>query len=588
MFKKIIGALLALGLLTTVCVAAEEDVDTDMAEAVEEAEDQSPFGSYRQTIAAGFQHSVAVDGNGNVQVWGDNSQSQLGQVRANASADSSSALPVQLPNMSSVISVAAGDYFSAALTERGLVYLWGSGAAETSAVPKMQDGIGDVIQISACQDKIAALRNDGTVYAWVRGARPAQIAGLENIAAIAVGGDFSLALEQTGDVWTWSDGAAEKVAGLSGATAIAAGHTHALAVTGDGSAWAWGDNSNGQLGLAAPAQISAPGKIPEIQNADTVYAGNRTSAVITADNTVYTFGYGEYGQLGNESGAQTQHEPRAISVVPEPQDGDSADMPSAVRAIAFGQHHALAIDSLGELYSWGRDSRGQLGLGGNENVNRPQWLGETIKGLLPERLRVDMYSGADEWALLGSAGFAYGDGLQSFNETGLAPMRIFSHFTQRITREEFAYAVVNMYAEIDPQAQMTSAKANSFRDINNSPYKDQILKAYSLGIINGLSNTVFAPEDSISRQDAATMVDRFINKMLDRPALPADAYSITRVYSDGTWVAEYARAAVINLYNDNIMVGSGNRFNPRDLITRQEVFMILQRTIMKYNFTKAA
>ncbi|MDR1300080.1 MAG: S-layer homology domain-containing protein, partial [Oscillospiraceae bacterium] len=273
---------------------------------------------------------------------------------------------------------------------------------------------------------------------------------------------------------------------------------------------------------------------------------------------------------------------------PRPQDaiGDSA--PGTVQAIAFGQHHALAIDGLGYLYSWGRDSRGQLGLGGNENVNRPQWLGETITGLLPERLRIDMYSGADEWAHSGSAGFAYGDGLQSFYETGLAPTRIFSHFAQRITREEFAYALVNMYTGIGPEAQIPSTKANSFRDINNSPYKDQILKAYNLGIINGRSNTAFAPEDSISRQDAATMADRFIDKMLDRPALPTDAYSVTRVYGDGARVAEYARAAVLNLYNDNIMVGSGNRFNPGDQITRQEVFMILQRTIMKYNFTVAS
>ncbi|MDR1298957.1 MAG: hypothetical protein LBJ84_01740, partial [Oscillospiraceae bacterium] len=208
MFKKIIGALLALCLLSTVSAAAEEDGTIDTAGTVEADENPSPFSSYSQTIAAGFQHSVAVDRDGNVQVWGDNSQSQLGQVRAGASADNFYTAPIQLPNMSNVISVAAGDYFSAALTDRGLVYLWGSGASETSAVPKMQDGIGDVMQISACQDKMAALRSDGAVYAWVRGARPAQIPGLENIVAIAVGGDFSLALEQTGDVWTWSGGGA--------------------------------------------------------------------------------------------------------------------------------------------------------------------------------------------------------------------------------------------------------------------------------------------------------------------------------------------------------------------------------------------
>jgi alpha-tubulin suppressor-like RCC1 family protein len=527
-----------------------------------------------------------VDKDGNVQVWGDNSQNQLGQVAAGLSDDKNYSTPVQLPIMTGAVSVAAGDYFSAALTEKGFVYLWGNGTSDTPAVPKMQSGLGDVVQISACQDKIAALKNDGTVYAWVRGESPERVSGLENIAAISVGGDFSLALEQTGDVWTWNEDAAEKVSEMYDVAAIAAGHTHALAIKNDASVWAWGDNANGQLGTQTPERITVPSKIVGIRSAHAIYAGNRTTAVIASDNKVYTFGYGEYGQLGNGSGVYSQYSPSAISFISQSQGFYGSGDAKVISAFAFGQHHALAVDTQGNLYSWGRDSKGQLGLGGNENKTSPQQLSTKVKGMQPTQFDTDLFSGAADWAIAGSSGFVYGDGLGSLYESGLAPMRVFSRFSEEITREEFAYAVVALYDQFNKNVKV-EAKDHKFRDINNSSYKDYILKAYYLGIVNGRSNESFAPSESISRQDAATMADRFINVMLNQMKVgSSDSSAAEQIYADGARIAEYARAAVVNLYNDNIMVGSGGLFSPLSQITRQEVLMILQRTVLKYNFAK--
>lgn len=46
-------------------------------------------------------------------------------------------------------------------------------------------------------------------------------------------------------------------------------------------------------------------------------------------------------------------------------------------SIECGYHHTAAVSSQGQLYTWGRGNRGQLGIGGalsntsNENINIP-------------------------------------------------------------------------------------------------------------------------------------------------------------------------------------------------------------------------
>lgn len=70
------------------------------------------------TIAAGYDHDLALGANGTVWSWGSNSDGQLG---TGASAPSSSA-PVQVPGIGGVSAVAAGLRFSLALKGDGTVW----------------------------------------------------------------------------------------------------------------------------------------------------------------------------------------------------------------------------------------------------------------------------------------------------------------------------------------------------------------------------------------------------------------------------------------------------------------------------------
>ena len=73
-------------------------------------------------IAAGDWHTLALRGDGTVRAWGDNSYGELG----NAAAGTSSATPVQVTGITDAVAIAAGGYFSLAVTFNGSAYTWGS------------------------------------------------------------------------------------------------------------------------------------------------------------------------------------------------------------------------------------------------------------------------------------------------------------------------------------------------------------------------------------------------------------------------------------------------------------------------------
>ena len=131
-----------------------------------------------------------------------------------------------------------------------------------------------------------------------------------------------------------------------------------------------------------------------------VAIGNAHSVVLAESGKLYTWGWGDRGQLGL-SDWENQTRPRLVKTVnhaprhaPKVGTGSfllgghgssssSSTTSSAIlrpvdatvyvkfASVSCGQDHCVAVSSEGQVFTWGSNSRGQLGLGHSENRFRP-------------------------------------------------------------------------------------------------------------------------------------------------------------------------------------------------------------------------
>ncbi|MBE3556789.1 MAG: cell wall-binding repeat-containing protein [Firmicutes bacterium] len=236
-------------------------------------------------VAAGGQHSLALDSNGHVWAWGFNSSGQLGD-----GTHTQRNTPVQVQGLSDVAAIAAGDNFSLALKKDGTVWSWGS-------------------------DQFGQLGN-GT---QVGSPTPVKVIGLSGVEAISAGGGFALALRYDGTVWAWGGNAygilgdgtfsdqesPVQVQRLTDVIAIDASYQHSMALEADGTVWSWGNNDYGMLGDGTTVDRLVPTKINSLSNVFAIAAGVYHSLAATTDGTIWAWGTGSAGELGD--GLRTEH-----------------------------------------------------------------------------------------------------------------------------------------------------------------------------------------------------------------------------------------------------------------------------------------
>ncbi|ESO96806.1 hypothetical protein LOTGIDRAFT_231645 [Lottia gigantea] len=82
-----------------------------------------------------------------------------------------------------------------------------------------------------------------------------------------------------------------------------------------------------------------------------VSCGKEHVILLTENNQVFTFGLGSRGQLGNEDVEERK----------EPQEVDALSGIS-IKTVSAGGWHSIAVSEDGDLYTWGWNESGQLGL----------------------------------------------------------------------------------------------------------------------------------------------------------------------------------------------------------------------------------
>ena len=217
---------------------------------------------------------------------------------------------------------------------------------------------------------------------------------LKNVKAISSGGVFCMALLCDATVWIWgrndwgqlgqNNGTNSNYAiqvknnagngFLTNIIKIEAGDNYCMALSNLDTLWSWGSNAFGQLGISSPItrrslptyvhSFSSVGKLSGVVN---IAAGQGHTIALLSNGTVASWGKNNSGQLGNNSTINSRSPLQVL-------DATGSFPLSNINYIVTGDIFSLVRTSNNQLYIWGDNTSGQLGLGDNNNRLLPASL----------------------------------------------------------------------------------------------------------------------------------------------------------------------------------------------------------------------
>jgi len=145
------------------------------------------------------------------------------------------------------------------------------------------------------------------------------------------------------------------------------------------------------------------------------------------------------------------------------------------------------------------------------------------------------------------------------------------NYTEAITREDFCKAIVSAI----PKSVEAVREEKAFNDTKTKA----VTRAYALGVVNGMSDTEFAPSAKITREQAAAMLQRAYHLLA-----PGAVASEEVTFADASAISEWAKESTSFIGGIGIMKGDdmGN-MNPLNNITYQEALLTVYRTYMSAN-----
>jgi alpha-tubulin suppressor-like RCC1 family protein len=320
-------------------------------------------------VALGYNHMMVLTKEGQVFVWGGNSDGRLGTGEVSIN-NVLRPTPLSFPNDEHVTALFAGADHSLAITREGSLFVWGENAY-------YQLGLGD-------QDK----RTSPTRLLLPGGA----------VATVAHGGIYhSMAGDSKGNIFFWGDcgGSFQTPKHIiqleSEVVQFSAGIFHSIALTKDGKVYAWGYNNTGQLGLGADGSTRDHPTLLDLGVRIQGIAGGFGFCFALAENSeIFCWGSNGDGQLGIGTEETIVMTARKINFPSE----------FAVRAILAGAYHTFFLTEDGSLWSCGYGMNGRLGHGSmNEMVKVPKKVEGSWRWKVPRSL----WAGLFFWFFLGRA-----------------------------------------------------------------------------------------------------------------------------------------------------------------------------------------
>ncbi len=302
-----------------------------------------PSGSGWLSVDVGVNHTCAINLGNYLFCWGDNSRGEFGN-----GTTESSYTPVS-NTTARWDSVAAGDNFTCGITYgEGYLYCWGDNTYG------IMGSTGDMYDTPVGIDNSDNSR-------WL---------------SISAGGDHVCGIDENYNLWCWGRNDRGQVGNSSFQTSVAEPYKvmnpqgkkwrfvtvnrfTSCAIDEANELWCWGDDRFSKLGDSGWGMVSTPHLVSNVENSGwkNVAIGLEHICAFDLSNNLWcwgrnTDGDGSFGQLLSGRGGDIYTRPVEVYY------------PSATTwlGVAAGADHSCAVNSAHQLWCWGNNMEGELGV----------------------------------------------------------------------------------------------------------------------------------------------------------------------------------------------------------------------------------
>ena len=195
---------------------------------------------------------------------------------------------------------------------------------------------------------------------------PTKIPSLKNIVSVDCGGHHTICLDKDGGVFSFGSNTLSQLGvkkspkelkfthlpqkiDVPPIKQIVCGYVSSICISTNDEMFSFGSNFFGQLGLGHNQDCDCPKKVESLKNIDFVSCGEYHSICKTLDNQIYVWGKNEELQLGLGED-ENPYSPTKCE-----------DCPDDVVDAKCGNEHTILLTSSGDVYSCGNNEESQLG-----------------------------------------------------------------------------------------------------------------------------------------------------------------------------------------------------------------------------------
>ena len=486
-----------------------------------------------------------ITSDGELYTWGNNEFGNIGNGTTN---DQTTPHLVGISGkIKNVVSYLGDTVF--AITEDGKLYSWGNnisgqvgnGTTNNQTTPYLVEINGKIKDVvSSCDQTIYAITEEGKLYSWGNNVvgqvgngtdtnnqtTPYLVEIDGKIKNVVSSCDQTIyAITEEGKLYSWGknnhgqigdgnandDGTSKQltphlVVGIDGKVKdIIIDNYTVYAITEEDKLYSWGNNQRGQVGSSNPdnqnePMIKSPQELSIVGKVkNVVISFNDTVYAVTEEGKLYSWGNNTKGQVGN--GKSGDNVKQIESYLVEGIDGK-------VKDIVLGPYTVFVITEEGKLYSWGQNNKGQVGNGTDTGIQTTPY---NINIVSKKVISVG-YNASDSVYAITEDGYLYGWGNNPYpynllcysnsNDSSSSPRRV---NTNEKFKKIFTNAKNTTYA-LTEDNRLYSWGYNDYGELGNGESKTKIVqKPYELTTVGKVKDVLIQPSSYDTTKERATV-----------------------------------------------------------------------------------